>query len=87
MPPQAAAVAASRVLSMRWPPPPPSARKVAGFRLTATDTSWSAGDGPQVHGPMAALLLVCTGRAVAMPQLTGPGAAALTARVSAPVPT
>jgi hypothetical protein len=38
MPPAAAAVAASRVLSMRWPPPPPSARRLAGFRLTATDT-------------------------------------------------
>ena len=46
IPPDAAAVAASRVLSMRWPPPLPSARKMAGVRLSATDTSWSAGDGP-----------------------------------------
>ena len=46
MRPDAAAVAASRVLSMRWPPPLPSARKMAGIRLSATDTSWSAGDGP-----------------------------------------
>jgi uncharacterized protein (TIGR03083 family) len=84
MPPQAAAVAASRVLSMRWPPPLPSTRTVAGFRLTATDTSWSAGAGPEVQGPMSALLLVCTGRLAALPQLTGPGAAALTARLSAP---
>ena len=87
MPPQAAAAAASRVLSMRWPPPLPSARQVAGFQLTATDTSWSAGEGPQVQGAMSALLLVCTGRVAALPQLTGPGAAALTARLSAPVPT
>jgi uncharacterized protein (TIGR03083 family) len=86
MPPQAAAVAASRVLSMRWPPPLPSARRVAGFRLSATDTPWSAGDGPQVHGPMAALLLVCAGRVTALPQLSGPGVPALTARLSAPTP-
>jgi uncharacterized protein (TIGR03083 family) len=87
MPPQAAAVAADRVLSMRWPPPPPSVRMVAGFRLTATDTSWSAGAGPQIRGPMAALLLVSTGRMAALPQLSGPGAAALVAPLSALAPT
>ncbi len=86
MPPRAAAVAATRVLSMRWPPPLPSARKVAGFRLAATDAPWSAGDGPQVHGPMAALLLICAGRVAALPQLSGPGVPALTARLSAPAP-
>jgi uncharacterized protein (TIGR03083 family) len=86
MPPQAAAAAASRVLSMRWPPPPPSARRVAGFRLTATDTPWSAGEGRQIQGPMAALLLVCTGRVVALPRLSGPGVPDLTARLSAPTP-
>jgi uncharacterized protein (TIGR03083 family) len=47
MPTHAAAVAASRVLTMRWPPPLPAARKVAGFRLTATDTPWSFGEGPK----------------------------------------
>jgi hypothetical protein len=88
MPPQAAAIAATRVLSMRWPPPLlPSARKMAGFRLTATDTSWSAGEGPQVHGPIAALLLVCTGRPAALPQLSGPGVPDLTARLSPSAPT
>lgn len=86
MPPRAAAVAASRVVSMRWPPPLSSVRKVAGFRLSATDTPWSAGGGPQVHGPMAALLLVCAGRTAALPQLSGPGVPALTARLSAPAP-
>jgi uncharacterized protein (TIGR03083 family) len=88
MPPQAAAIAATRVLSMRWPPPLlPSARKVAGFRLTATDTSWSAGEGRQVDGPIAALLLVCTGRPAALPQLSGPGVPDLTARLSPSAPT
>ena len=86
MPPEAAAIAASRVLSMRWPPPLPSARKVAGFRLTATDTSWSAGEGPEVRAPMGALLLVCAGRLAALPRLSGDGAPGLTARLSATAP-
>jgi uncharacterized protein (TIGR03083 family) len=86
MPPRAAAVAASRVLSMRWPPPLPAAGKVAGFRLTATDTSWAAGEGPEVQGPMGALLLVCAGRLAALPQLAGPGAPALAARLDGPQP-
>jgi len=86
MPPRAAAAAASRVLTMRWPPPLPAARKVAGFRLTATDTPWSFGEGPQVSGPMGALLLVCAGRLAALPQLSGEGAAGLAARLSYPSP-
>ncbi|MGK5680958.1 maleylpyruvate isomerase family mycothiol-dependent enzyme [Actinoplanes sp. URMC 104] len=80
MDPEAAATAATRNLTMRLPPPMPSVRRMAGFRLTATDTTWSAGEGPEVRGPMAALLLVCCGRLVALPQLSGEGAAALTAR-------
>ena len=86
MPPAAAATAASRVLSMRWPRPRPAARTVTGFRLIATDTPWSAGVGPEVHAPMAALLLVCTGRLAALPQLSGDGAADLTARLSQSTP-
>jgi uncharacterized protein (TIGR03083 family) len=82
LPADAAAVAASRALSMRWPPPLPSAKRMAGFRLTATDTSWSTGDGPTVRGPMAALLLVCCGRLAALPQLSGDGAAELTTRLT-----
>jgi uncharacterized protein (TIGR03083 family) len=84
MAPEAAAISASRVLSMRWPPPLPSARKVAGFRLTATDTPWSAGTGPEVRGPIAALLLVCCGRLAALPHLSGDGATDLAARLSDP---
>jgi uncharacterized protein (TIGR03083 family) len=85
--PEAAAVAASRVLSMRWPPPLPSARKLAGFRLTATDTAWTTGTGPEVRGPMTALLLVCCGRLTALPQLSGAGAADLATLLTSPAPT
>jgi uncharacterized protein (TIGR03083 family) len=80
--PDAAAIAATRALAMRWPPPPASVKKMAGFRLTATDISWSTGDGPTVQGPMAALLLVICGRLAALPQLTGDGAAELAARLT-----
>jgi hypothetical protein len=86
MPPRAAAVAASRVLTMRWPPPLPAARKVTGFRLIATGIPWSFGEGPQVSGPIGALLLVCSGRLAALSPLSGEGAASLAARVSAPPP-
>jgi uncharacterized protein (TIGR03083 family) len=82
MPADAAAVSADRVLSMRWPPPLPSIKKMAGLRLTATDTSWSTGDGPLVEGPMGALLLVCCGRVAALPRLSGDGVATLTTRLS-----
>ena len=86
IPPEAAAIAASRVLSMRWPPPLPSARKVAGFRLAATDVCWSAGGGPEIRAPMGALLLVCAGRLAALPQLSGDGTANLRTRLSASCP-
>lgn len=60
MPVDAAAATADRVLRLRgpmrlWKPPP-------GVRLVATDTDWSHGQGTLVEAPMAALLLVLTGR-------------------------
>jgi len=45
-----------------------------GMRLTATDISWSVGDGRAVEGPIAAILLLLTGRVAALPRLTGQGA-------------
>jgi uncharacterized protein (TIGR03083 family) len=86
MPPEAAATAASRVWTMRWPPPFPAKRRIEGFRLTATDTPWSVGHGPEVRAPIAAILLLSTGRLAALPQLSGEGAPDLTARLSAPPP-
>ena len=83
IPVDAATVSASRCLSMRWPPPIKASRIARSFTLTATDTTWSAGNGPQVRGPMAALLLVITGRRVALSQLTGPGVAELGRRLPA----
>ncbi|GIF20415.1 uncharacterized protein (TIGR03083 family) [Actinoplanes tereljensis] len=73
MPPAAAAVAATRMLTMRIPPPLPAARRAKGVRLAATDVDWSFGTGPEVSGPMEALLLAVTGRGVALPRLAGHG--------------
>jgi uncharacterized protein (TIGR03083 family) len=80
MPPAAAATAATRVWSMGGPFH--AARKLSGFRLVATDHPWSAGQGRPVEGPIAAILLLLTGRRAALPQLSGPGAAELRARMS-----
>jgi uncharacterized protein (TIGR03083 family) len=52
-------------------------RSIKRFRYTATDVDWRAGQGPEVVGPGAALLLLLTGRTVAIPQLSGPGVDAL----------
>jgi uncharacterized protein (TIGR03083 family) len=75
MPPGAAAAAADRVWSMGWPFH--ARRRLDGLRLSATDASWSAGDGPAVEGPLSALLLLMTGRQAALEDLTGPGVEAL----------
>lgn len=53
-------------------------RRLAGLRLSATDVSWQAGAGASVSGPIAALLLLLTGRVAAvLPRLAGPGVAQL----------
>jgi uncharacterized protein (TIGR03083 family) len=69
MPPAAAAAAATRVWQSGWPFHP--RKKLRGFQLTATDTTWSAGQGLAVNGPIAELLLVLTGRRTAATELTG----------------
>jgi uncharacterized protein (TIGR03083 family) len=71
MPPEAAAAGATRVWTMGWPFW--ARRRFRGIRLTATDTDWSVGSGPEVSGPIEALLLLLTGRAAALPRLTGAG--------------
>lgn len=81
VPAEAAAVAASRSWSMGWPFW--ARRRLRGLELAATDCSWSAGAGRRVEGPIAAVLLLITGReAAAVPRLSGPGLADLRARVT-----
>lgn len=88
MPTGAAATAAQRAWSMGFPFH--ARRRLAGFRLAATDCDWTAGgapgpgDGrdPLVEGPVSALLLLVTGRhSTALPLLSGPGLPALGERL------
>jgi len=44
------------------------------YQLRATDTDWSRGQGPDVSGPISAILLLLTGRTAALEHLTGDGA-------------
>jgi uncharacterized protein (TIGR03083 family) len=60
--------------------------RVAGLTLRATDAEWTAGSGPQVAGPMLALVLATTGRAAGLDDLTGEGVATLRERIGSPPP-
>ena len=51
-----------------------------GYRLVATDTRWTRGQGADVAGPIGALVLLLTGRDAALEQLTGDGADDLRSR-------
>jgi uncharacterized protein (TIGR03083 family) len=82
MPPEATATAATRIWTMRWPPPFPARRVLERFRVTATDIDWSAGQGPQVSAPISAILLLSAGRIAALPHVSGPGTAELTASLT-----
>lgn len=73
----AAAAAADRIWTVNWPFR--TRRRLAGLRLTATDTSWTVGEGSDVEGPMRALLLLVAGRPVAPGVLSGAGAERLVA--------
>lgn len=78
VPRDAAAVAADRAWSKNWPFR--TRRRLHGLQLVATDAAWSAGSGPPVHGSVADLLLLVTGRPVDAAALTGAGADALRSR-------
>lgn len=52
-----------------------------GHRLVATDDDWERGNGPELRGPVGAILLLLTGRPVALTRLSGPGAQALRERL------
>ena len=56
-------------------------QRSAGLRLRATDVDWTAGDGAEVSGPAAALILAITGRKPALADLTGDGVETLKTRV------
>jgi len=55
-------------------------RRIAGLRLQATDSDWAHGEGPEVKGPLASLILAMSGRKQAHVDLTGDGLAILATR-------
>lgn len=58
-----------------------SRRRIDGVTLRATDTDWSYGAGPEVSGPLLALVMAMTGRRPALLRLTGDGLSTLESRV------
>ncbi|MFQ6395410.1 maleylpyruvate isomerase family mycothiol-dependent enzyme [Nocardia sp. KC 131] len=77
MPTAAAHVAIERIWGRGYPFH--ASKKWTGYRLVATDTAWAAGSGPTIEGPVAALLLLVTGRTAAVAELSGSGVAMLLA--------
>lgn len=79
MVPTASALAATRRWDTRgtWLETVFRALPLEDYRLTATDTDWTRGDGAPVTGPIGALLLLLTGRTAALAHLSGEGADAL----------
>ena len=57
-------------------------KRIAGFKLVATDMDWSHGYGPEVTGPAEALVMMMAGRLAALDDLSGEGKAALAAEAS-----
>jgi len=55
-------------------------RRIGGLTLRASDTDWSHGTGPEVTGPILAIVMAMTGRKAALDQLSGDGVATLRER-------
>lgn len=84
MPPEAAQASAEHLWRTGFPFH--ARRRLGGFHLTATDTDWTAGDGAEVRGPVAAILPLLAGRSATLPMLAGDGIPALATRLSTRVP-
>lgn len=61
----------------------PGPKLFQGLQAVATDAAWSAGQGPDVAGPIEALILTLAGRFGALDQLQGEGIATLRMRADA----
>lgn len=55
-------------------------RRLAGLTVRATDAEWTHGSGPEVSGPMLAIVLAMTGRQTGLDALSGEGRETLRAR-------
>jgi uncharacterized protein (TIGR03083 family) len=79
MPITPAMAAADRVWARPFPFRPRA--WFAGFELVATDAPWRVGSGRLVEAPMAAILLLLTGRRAGLNDVSGPVAAELATRL------
>lgn len=79
MRPDGAVLAATRLWQVRgsWMSSVYRGVPLAACRLRATDADWARGQGPEVAGPVASLVLLLAGRQVALEHLSGEGADAL----------
>lgn len=55
-------------------------QRIRGLRLEAIDADWSTGDGPEVAGPLEALVMAMAGRRPAVDDLEGEGRETLATR-------
>jgi uncharacterized protein (TIGR03083 family) len=60
--------------------PLPTKRTIAGLRLRATDAEWSYGSGPEVAGPLVALVMAMATRPL-LDSLSGDGVVTLRSRL------
>jgi len=56
-------------------------KRIDGLRLVATDVGWSHGTGPEVSGAAMPMVMVMTGRAAGLDELSGEGLATLRRRM------
>jgi uncharacterized protein (TIGR03083 family) len=56
-------------------------KRIAGLRMSATDSDWSVGEGPSLEGPLTALIFVMAGRRVPLEDLSGEGKETLQSRM------
>jgi uncharacterized protein (TIGR03083 family) len=78
LPADACCVAADRVWAMGFPFR--ARRRLRGVRLVATDGPWTRGEGAEITGSIAAILLLVAGRTAVLPRLGGPGVSVLASR-------
>jgi uncharacterized protein (TIGR03083 family) len=71
-PADAGRAAAEHIFNAGWPFY--ARRRMTGVRLVADDVQFEAGDGPEIRGPIIALLMLMSGRGAAgAPMLSGEG--------------
>ncbi|HEY1176036.1 MAG TPA: maleylpyruvate isomerase family mycothiol-dependent enzyme, partial [Phytomonospora sp.] len=56
-------------------------KRLGGVRLVATDCDWTHGDGVELRGPIADLMLTATGRRAGLAALEGPALETVAARM------